>query len=445
MNTEYKTPEIDVDSPLLKKIMQAQPVTWLNPYKKSMADISSLPLKREDMEEADELLRRFAPFFMKAFPETASANGIIESQLKEIDAMKNILNRKEPFIDGALYLKCDNELPVAGSIKARGGFYEVVWYAEKLALEAGILKKTDDYGVFASEKFKEFFSQYNIGVGSTGNLGLSIGIISAQLGFKVDVYVSSDAKEWKKELLREKGATVLEIPGDFEKAIARGRKETMEDPMGYFVDDENSDRLYLGYSVAALRLEKQLKERGIQVNEAHPLFVYSPCGVGGSPGGVAFGLKQIYGDAVHCFYVEPTHSPSVLTGLVTGQMSKISVHDIGLDNKTEADGLAVGRPSSFATAISKQLISGIYTIADRELFSLLAQLMDSENIFLEPSATPGLEGPQRIGVTDYAAIHGIEMKKTTHIAWATGGKLVPQEARELFYEKGKDYLSEEKE
>src|SRR5690606_38299071 len=136
-------------------------------------------------------------------------------------------------------------------------------------------------------------------------------IIGAKLGFEVTVYMSSDAKEWKKNLLRKSGVTVKEFAGDFSEAILAGRQETQADPKGYFVDDENSYELFLGYTVGALRLAKQLEEQGIVVDKEHPLIVYSPCGVGGSPGGTAFGLRQIFGDNVHCFFVEPTHSPAV--------------------------------------------------------------------------------------------------------------------------------------
>lgn len=434
--TKSQIEEFKIQTSILQDIIDLKPVVWLNPNIKTMSQMPSFPLDIRDMLEAEKLWERFAPFFEKAFPETAKTNGVLESPLKDISRMKSLLNTGNQNIEGGFYLKCDNELPIAGSIKARGGFYEILHFAEQLALKAGMLTKEDDYSIFSSDPFRQFFSKYKIGVGSTGNLGLSIGIISVNLGFEVTVYVSADAKEWKKDLLRSKGVQIVEFSGDFSEAILAGRLKTNADPMGYFVDDENSNELFKGYTVGALRLAKQLEEQNIKVDKDHPLFVYSPCGVGGSPGGTAFGLKQIYGDSVHCFFVEPTHSPAVLTGLVTGEMSDISVQDIGIDNRTEADGLAVGRPSHFATHISSHIISGMFTIEDEQLFLLLAQLMDSEKIFLEPSATAGLIGPQIIATTDYAKNNKLNMKNATHIVWATGGDLVPNEQRKEFYERG---------
>lgn len=426
------------DFPLLEQIIKLKPVTWLNPHKEKMTDISSLPVNIDDLYEAEKLWERFAPYLAKAFPETKNAGGFIESPLREIPHMKKLLNQVEQQqLAGRFFLKCDNELPIAGSIKARGGFYEVLHYAEQLAIESGLLSFGDNYEILTDEKFRKFFNHFSIGVGSTGNLGLSIGIISAKLGFRVSVYMSADAKVWKKDLLRSVGATVIEFSGDFSEAIDKGRQATNVDPHGYFVDDENSKYLYLGYSVAAIRLKKQLEDLNIFIDEDHPLFVYSPCGVGGSPGGVAFGLKEIFGDYAHCFFVEPTHSPAVLTGLLTGKMHQVSVHDFGIDNITEADGLAVGRPSAFASSISKRLISGIYTIEDNELFQLLYMLGNTEQIFLEPSATAGLIGPYKIAQTNYIEKQHLHPSHIIHIAWATGGALVPKEEMEKFYIKGK--------
>jgi D-serine dehydratase len=122
-------------------------------------------------------------------------------------------------------------------------------------------------------------------------------------------------------------------------------------------------------------------------------------------------------------------------------MEKVSVHDFGIDNKTEADGLAVGRPSAFATGISQLLISGIYTVEDDELFRLLYLLAKSENIFLEPSATAGLIGPERISSSEYIHQNNLNSSQITHIAWATGGALVPKDEMDSFFEKGKKLYS----
>ncbi|MFZ3577756.1 D-serine ammonia-lyase [Virgibacillus sp. DJP39] len=439
-------PDIELDkwietNPIFHDIINLKSVLWTNPNLRRVKGLPKQPIDKNDMAMAEQLWERFSPYLAKVFDETKAANGIIESPLRKVDSMKKrIESEYSTFSGGDLFLKCDNELPIAGSIKARGGVYEVLHHAEQLALESGLITKEGNYEQFASDKFKKLFNQYSIGVGSTGNLGLSIGIISAELGFNVFVYMSADAKKWKKDLLRSKGAHVLEFAGDFSEAISTGREKTIADPKGYFVDDEDSKHLFLGYSVAALRLNKQLKAQNVLVDAEHPLFVYLPCGVGGSPGGVTFGLKQVFGDHVHCFFVEPTHSPSVLLGLLTSLKEKVSVQDFGLDNKTEADGLAVGRPSKFATSISDYLASGIYTVEDNELYKLLAMLADSENIYLEPSATAGLLGPEKVLNSTYLTQKELCPGNVTHLAWATGGALVPKEEMKHFYEKGKSLL-----
>ncbi|MDF2520662.1 MAG: dsdA [Clostridia bacterium] len=429
-----------LETPILSEVISYKQVLWTNDKLKDNDNeaYEKLELNWKDIREAEERWNRFAPLIARLFPETAPKQGIIESNLTEIEKMKNAMrDQYTAELKGRLFLKCDNSLPVAGSIKARGGLYEVLKHAEKLALGSGLLKEQDDYSVMADEKYREFFSGYSLAVGSTGNLGLSIGIMGTALGFRVTVHMSADAKQWKKDLLRSKGVTVVEYESDYSKAVEEGRRLALQDPMCHFVDDEHSKDLFLGYSVAAIRLKHQLDALGITVDREHPLFVYLPCGVGGAPGGICFGLKHIWKDAVHCFFVEPTHSPCMLIGLATGANDGVSVQDFGIDNITEGDGLAVGRASGFVGKVIEELISGVYTIEDDELYKLLALLKDSEGIEIEPSAAAGLMGPCVLSKDEKAARY---LENAVHIAWATGGAFVPAEMKRDFYEKGKRLL-----
>ena len=432
--------ELEVKFPIVRDLAQEKEVAWINPDKTSMEEArKAMELSMKDVDDAEARLERFAPFIMKCFPETKARNGIIESVLTPIPKMQKKINEKYySDLKGKLLLKQDSHLAIAGSVKARGGIYEVLKHTEDLALEKGILKPGDSYEKLVDPEAREFFRGYTIQVGSTGNLGMSIGIMSAAVGYEVIVHMSADAKQWKKDLLRSHGVTVIEYESDYSEAVKNGRKQSDENPKSYFVDDENSRTLFLGYAVAAKRLVGQLEQLGVTVDAEHPLFTYIPCGVGGAPGGVSFGLKLMFGDNVHCFFVEPTQAPCMLTGMATGLNHEISVQDIGLTGLTHADGLAVGRPSGFVGGVMRPLLSGEFTIRDGKLYDYMRDLLETEDIFLEPSACAAFQGPIRLNqeetVKEYLKEHGLigKMGNAAHIAWATGGSLVPEEIREEY-------------
>jgi D-serine dehydratase len=411
----------------ISRVLRKEPVFWKNPEKTAAAEAlekaeEKFGLGFNEIKDAENRLLKFAPFLKKAFPDTA--DGIIESELKAAFSFsKEVLCLENNF-----YIKCDNSLPVAGSIKARGGIYEILKFAESLAFENNMITEDSDYSAFASLKMNELFSKYHVAVGSTGNLGMSIGIISAKLGFRVTIHMSKDAKEWKKNKLRSLGVNVIEHSGSYAEAVEEGRKECEKDPWSYFVDDENSKELFLGYSVAALRLEKQLKEQGITVDKYNALFVYLPCGVGGAPGGISFGLKHVFGDNVKCYFAEPVNAPSVLLGFI--EKRKINFKEYNFKMETDADGLAVDSPSELVLDICTALIDGIYTISDEVMYRDLFSLKVLEDEKIEVSAAASLHGPS-------ATLNS--SKKGTHIAWLTGGLFVPENEYKMMFETGRGH------
>lgn len=418
-------------------LRSATPLLWLN---QSYQNGAASPAKADpqQMAEAESRLARFAPLLAALFPELADASGVIESPLFEAEALNSLANPT----GGRLLLKGDHALPVAGSIKARGGIHEVLCFAESLALEHGLIQSLDDDTLkLDSEAARALFGQYTVAVGSTGNLGLSIGVMASALGFKAVVHMSLDAKQWKKERLRKRGVTVVEHASDYGAAVAAGRAQCEADPFSYFVDDESSPHLFMGYAVAASRLQKQLHAAQVTVDENHPLFVYLPAGVGGAPGGIAFGLKQCFGEHVHCFYAEPVQAPCMLLGLAaTPGTEPPKVYEYGLNIDTDADGLAVGQASQLVCDATRHLISGTYTASDDQLYRMLYQLKALENVQVEPSAAIGVLGPQFIASASgqaYLQQHGISASSITHIAWLTGGSFVPEAEYQHYFTQAK--------
>lgn len=415
-------------SALLAQLQSQKPLLWLNPRlgQPLPASAPSTAL----IAEAEARLARFAPLMATLFPELASS-GQVESQLMPATALRQALAGSDGAED-AWFIKRDDELPIAGSVKARGGFHEVLAFAESVATEHGILDAGGDPRILATAAGRALFSQYSVTVGSTGNLGLSIGVMAAALGFDAVVHMSADAKPWKKDRLRKRGVRVVEHEGDYAEAVAAGREQALAAALRcHFVDDERSSLLFFGYAAAARHLARQLAEAGRVVDAAHPLFVYLPCGVGGAPGGITYGLKALFGEHVHCFFAEPVASPCVLVQLASGGDAPVSVYDIGLDNRTDADGLAVGQASHLVSPLMASQLSGVFTVADDRLYVQLLALKTSMGVAVEPSAAAGVGGPGWLRDSPegqaYVRDHGLDMRAATHVIWATGGSLVPPE------------------
>lgn len=398
---------------LIDNIKKYCPICYINTKYDKSSDFFTNSNILKEIENHSILWDNYIPYFASNFE---IPNNKIDSPLIDGTLLLDIYNTKNKKKASKMLIKADHLLPIAGSIKARGGIYEVI------SLANSIISKNDcKLNNLSLSDIRNLLKQYTIIVGSTGNLGLSIGLSGTYLGFNVEVHMSNDAKEWKKQLLRSHNATVIEYDADYSFAVSQGRISAQKNDKAYFIDDENSKTLFMGYSTAALYLKNQLEELNITVDSTKPLYVYLPCGVGGGPGGIAYGLKAIYGENVHPVFVEPTHAPCMLLGYVTGLHDNVSIYDYNLDGITEADGLAVGRASGFVGKLLENHLFALCSTSDEEMKKDLILVKNILNEKIEPSAAAGFSGFNFLANSDFST----NFEDATHIIWCTGGKMVP--------------------
>lgn len=424
-------------APGLDDLAAGRPSQWFNPSRGSLDEALATEAARSAgvtlaaVDEAAARLRRWAPWVERNFPATRATAGTIESPLVAVPAMQRALDAaRGAVLGGRLWAKLDSHLPVSGSIKARGGIHEVLQYAEQVIVAEGAAPDVEAAAALDDGAIRRVLGGHGITVGSTGNLGLSIGITGAALGLATTVHMSAEARAWKKDRLRSLGVRVVEHADDYSVAVAQARAAAAADQGVHFVDDEHSASLLLGYAVAGRRLAGQLAALGQVVDARHPLVVHLPCGVGGGPGGVMLGLASVFGPAAHCLFAEPTHSPCLQLSLATGLGDRVQVADLGLDNRTLADGLAVGRSSGLVAPLAQVLVDGAFSLDDDQMLRHVARLHRSEGIDVEPSAAAGFDGPHRLLAAPASAREALglddeALAQATHVVWCTGGSMVP--------------------
>jgi D-serine dehydratase len=408
MTPPHSTPR-DYDSdPTIARLRAGLPVVWLRSPTVKNATTSVTP---EEIAAAQARLERFRPALAALFP-TTDWDGRIRSPLLEYPRQPGLPR---------MWVKADHDLPMTGSVKARGGVYELLCQIETIALAHGLVAPGEDLTCLLRPRARDVFAQHVVAVASTGNLGFSIGLVARAFGLNAEIHMSHEAKSWKKERLRRTGARVIEHPCDYTGTVERARVAAAA-AGHYFIDDETSRLLFVGYTTAAGELAGQLHERGIQIGTDAPLIVYLPCGVGGAPGGITAGLKRIYANDVRCVFVEPIASACVLTALAVGNGEPLSVYEVGLDNRTIADGLAVPLASKLVMSSVGASIDAAVAVTDESMLDWVRRAWSDSRLRLEPSAASGFAAlPLLMEATGNAGV------SATHVVWTTGGSQLPED------------------
>ena len=122
----------DLDT-LRTTVRAGRSALWANPDYLPGADVRA----RQDLDRARGDWTMLAPLLARVFPELAASGGRIASDL--IPVPEGAFGP----LPGRVLIKGDHALPVAGSIKARGGIFEVFMCAVTQARAAGLLGPDD--------------------------------------------------------------------------------------------------------------------------------------------------------------------------------------------------------------------------------------------------------------------------------------------------------------
>ena len=243
-----------------------------------------------------------------------------------------------------------------GSFKALGGAY-----AAQRVLQREVSRRKGwkvSLKEIRSGQFAEDCAAITLVSATDGNHGRSLAWGCKRFGAPCRIYIHAEVSEGRAEAMRDLGADVIRIDGDYDASVALARQDA--DDNGWFVVSDTSWPGYSepprdvmsGYGVMTREMCRQMATA--------PSHVFLQGGVGGLAAGVTAGLRQHYGaDAPRVVIVEPDRAACLFESARTGRATSVAIEE-----ETIMAGLSCGEPSELAWDILAEEASDFLTIPD---------------------------------------------------------------------------------
>ena len=273
-----------------------------------------------------------------------------------------------------------------GSFKALGGSYAGLRVLQReIASNTGQDISLSD---IRTGKYKDACAAITLVSATDGNHGRSLAWGCKRFGAPCRIYIHADVSEGRANSIRELGAEVVRISGDYDESVRLAKQEAEDN--GWFVV---SDTSWPGYSQPPRDV---MSGYGVMTQEAceamdqAPTHVFLQGGVGGLAAGVIAGLKQYWEeDMPRVVIVEPELAACLFASANAGTATSVTIED-----ETIMAGLSCGEPSEMAWEILAEEASDFLTIPETVVapaVRLLARPMEGdEAIEAGESAVAGL-------------------------------------------------------
>ena len=296
----------------------------------------------------DETLTRDG--FNKAEAEIMTWDGYQPSPLLSLTGLAEKLNLQ------TIYYKDEGPRFGLGSFKALGGAYAVLWVLQRELSNAegrAISIEAIRNGDFAAQ-----ISEMTIISATDGNHGRSVAWGAKRFGAACRIYIHAEVSAFRADALRELGADVIRVDGDYDATVAQTRVDA--EGHGWLVVSDTSWPGYsqapldvmAGYGLMAREIVRELPEP--------PTHVFLQGGVGGFAAAIIAVFHQEWGSAApRSIIVEPELAPCLFASAKANKLTAVEIQE-----ETLMAGLSCGEPSALAWNVLAEAAHGFMTIPE---------------------------------------------------------------------------------
>jgi diaminopropionate ammonia-lyase len=262
---------------------------------------------------------------------------------------------------GGIWVKNEAERLNLNSFKGLGGTFALYRFIqEKLNIPAE--KMSYDYLI--SPEVKKALGIITFASATDGNHGRGLAWAAQQLGHNAVIYVHSDTSEHRIEAIREFGAIVKVIKGNYDDAVNQIIIDSEANGWQIISDTSWQDYYQIptyimqGYGTIVLETQMQLNAQAVE----KPTHIFVQAGVGALAASI-FGFYHTLFDknSPKCITVEPTNAACLLSSIESEHEDAVQV--IG-SLETIMAGLSCGQPSLVAWETLKKSVDLFFAVPD---------------------------------------------------------------------------------